>query len=346
MKYVNLGKSGVQVSQFCLGAWHLPGAGTLDEFGVEKIDSQEFRRVVRKAYDAGINFVDCANRYHGRMSTADIPHTGNSEKLLGEILKDYDRESWVVATKVRGKMGAWPNGAGLSRKHIMWQIQESLKRLDLDYIDLYQIHWEDPLTPKRETLRALNNLIDHDLVRYIGESNHSAANAIEFMELADDLGLEGFVSMQEPYNLLERQIETKEWKISVAQKYGMAVMAYVPLAQGVLAGKYSSGEIGKGSRASYEKEVADQYLTKENQECVHRLQDLARERGVTLSQLSLAWMLRKQEELKVTIIPILGITKQSYLEDNLGALDVRLSSDDMRRLEDIAAGAKMGLQSY
>ena len=112
------------------------------------------------------------------MSTADVAHVGNSEKLVGSILKDYDRESWVVATKVRGKMASWPNGEGLSRKHIMWQIRESLKRLDLEYIDLYQLHWEDPKTPKRETLSTLNNLIETGLVRYIGESNHPASGTV------------------------------------------------------------------------------------------------------------------------------------------------------------------------
>jgi 1-deoxyxylulose-5-phosphate synthase len=125
LKYVLLGQSGVQVSQFCLGTWHLPGSGTLDELGIEKADEEEFRKIVRKAYDAGINFIDLANRYHGRMSTANIAHVGNSEKIFGQILKEYDRESWVIATKVRGKMATWPNGEGLSRKHIMWQIRES-----------------------------------------------------------------------------------------------------------------------------------------------------------------------------------------------------------------------------
>lgn len=346
MKYVNLGGSGVLVSQFCLGAWHLPGAGVYDEYGIENVDRDEFSRVVKKAFDSGINFIDGANRYHGRMSTADIAHVGNSERLLGETLKNYDRESWVVATKVRGKMAGWPNGEGLSRKHIMWQIRESLERLNLDYVDLYQIHWEDPLTPKLETLKTLNNLIDSGLVRYIGESNHSAMNATDFMDLAKDYRLEGFVSMQEPYNLLERQIETKEGKIEIAQKYGMAVMAYVPLAQGVLAGRYLGGSVERGSRASYIKEVADQYVNEETRRGIMELMEVAKEKDASLPQLALAWMLQKQSELKTTIIPILGITKQSYLDDNLGALGVKLSSDDVRRLEEIAARVKIGPQSY
>jgi 1-deoxyxylulose-5-phosphate synthase len=346
LKYVNLGPSGLIVSQLCLGAWHLPGAGTLDEDNIERVNEEEFQRIVRKAYDSGINFIDEANRYHGKMSTADVIHTGNSEKLFGKILKNYDRESWVIATKVRGKMATWPNGEGLSRKHILWQIEESLKRLGVKYVDLYQLHWEDLRTPKRETLSTLNNLIDRGLVRYIGESNYPASSTTEFMELAERYSCEGFISMQEPYNLLERQIETSEGKFAVAKKFGLAVMAYVPLAQGVLAGKYLRGEIEKGSRASYEKEVVNQYLNESTKKAVGELFEIARSKGATLSQLALAWMLQKQEELGTTIVPIIGITKLSYLEDNLGSLEIKLDSTDMKHLEDIAATAKMGSQSY
>ncbi len=278
------------------------------------------------------------------MSTADVSRAGNSEKILGGILKEYDRESWVIATKVRGKMASWPNGEGLSRKHIMWQIKESLRRLDLDYIDLYQLHWEDTITPKRETLKTLNNLIDRGFIRYIGESNFTPISATEFMDLADKLSLESFISMQEPYNLMERQIE-KEGKIALAKKFGMALMAYVPLAQGVLAGKYLE-KVEKGSRASYIKEVADQYLNEKTRNCVQQLLEIAKGKGITLSQLALAWMLHKQDELGITIVPIIGITKQSYLEDNLGALEVKLSSSDMKLLEETAATAMMGAQSY
>jgi 1-deoxyxylulose-5-phosphate synthase len=343
MKYVTFGPTGLTVSQLCLGAWHLPGAGTKDKHGIEEVDKEEFAKIVKRAYDLGINFIDGANRYHGRMSTADLNHVGNSEKLLGHILKDYDRESLVIATKVRGPMAPWPNGQGLSRKHIMWQIRESLRRLDLEYVDLYQIHWEDSVTPKAETLRALNNLIDRGSVRYIGESNHSPANAVEFMELSKGLGLEGFVSMQEPYNLLERKKEGETFP--VAKKYGMAVMAYVPLAQGVLSGKYLKGT-ERGSRATYEAQMAGQYLTPEVASAVGALVGIAGEKGCSLPQLVLSWMLHKQSQLGITIVPILGITKLGHLEDNVGALDVKLTDDEVKRLEEIAATARMGEQSY
>jgi aryl-alcohol dehydrogenase-like predicted oxidoreductase len=343
LKYVRFGPTGLTVSQFCLGAWHLPGTGAKDRFGIEEVDKETFAKVVKKAYDLGINFIDGANRYHGRMSTADLDHVGNSESLLGQILKGYSRESLVIATKVRGPMAPFPNGQGLSRKHIMWQIGESLRRLDLEYVDLYQIHWEDELTPKIETLRTLNNLVDRGLVRYIGESNHTPAGAVEFMELAQRYGIEGFASMQEPYNLLERQKETETFPI--AKKYGMAVMAYIPIAQGVLSGKYLGGT-EKGSRATYISQMADQYLTPEVSAAVSSLLAIAGEKGCTLPQLALSWMLHKQEQLGITIVPILGITKISHLEDNVGALDVKLSRDEMNRLEQVAATAKMGPASY
>ena len=343
MKYVRFGPTGLQVSQFSLGTWHLPGSGSVDAFGVETVDSETFRKVVRKAYDLGINFVDGANRYHGRMSTADFGHVGNSERLLGAILKDYGRESWVVATKVRGPMAPWPNGEGLSRKHILWQIRESLGRLGLKYIDLYQIHWEDNDTPKIETLKALNGLIDRELVRYLGVSNHAAANVVDFMEIARKFGLEGFVSVQEPYNLLERKVEDETFP--VARSYGMAVMAYVPLAQGVLSGKYLLG-VERGSRASYNSEVAKQYLNQGTASVVASLLKIAREKGISLPQLSLAWMVHKQAELGLTIVPILGITKVEHLLDNIVALDVKLGPEEMRRVEEIGASARLGPQSY
>jgi 1-deoxyxylulose-5-phosphate synthase len=326
------------VSQFCLGAWHLPGTGQLDSYGVETVDKDEFKRIIGKAYDAGINFIDTSNRYHGRMENSDTDHVGYSEKLLGEILKDYERESLVITTKVRGKMAPWPNGEGLSRKHIMWQMRESLKRLQLDYVDLYQIHWDDPSTPKLETLRTLSNLVDRGFTHYIGESNHAAADIVEFMDLSRLNGLHKFISLQEQYNLLDRQIEAD--KIGVAKKFGLSLMAYSPLAEGTLTGRYSKG-IEKGSRASYAAKIATQYLHSETFEALTHLQQVAKEKQLTLSQLALAWLLHKQTDFGITIVPLLGITKLAHLEENLSALDVSLSGDDMKTLETIASKAKV-----
>jgi aryl-alcohol dehydrogenase-like predicted oxidoreductase len=336
LKYVKLGSTGTKVSQLALGTWHLPGSGERDQWGVEKVDREEMARIVKKAYDAGINFIDTANVYHGRMENSDPQHAGNSERLLGEILSGYDRESLVLATKVRGVLAGWPNGEGLSRKHILWQARESLARLQTTYIDLYQIHWPDPDTPKLETVRALNYLIDQGLVRYIGASNHSVAEIEEFMQLARDNRLEGFVTLQELYNLIEPSVEKD--RLPLAKKYGFGVLAFSPIAQGVLSEKYLRG-IREGTRAAYAAEIKKVYLSTQTLEAIRGLDGMAMQKGITLPQFALSWILHKQEELGITIIPLLGITNPKYLEDSLGAMDVRLSSDEMRQAEEISRKA-------
>ena len=333
---MKLGPTGTKVSQFALGAWHLPGSGEPDQWGVEMVDRQEMAKIVKKGYDAGINFIDTANVYHGRMQNSDPLHAGNSERLLGEIMKGYDRESLVLATKVRGALARWPNGEGLSRKHILWQARESLARLQTSYIDLYQIHWPDPETPKLETLSALNHLIDHGLVRYIGASNHSGAEIEEFMQLAMDRRLEGFVTLQELYNLIERDVEKD--RLPLAKKYGFGVLAYSPIAQGVLSEKYLNG-IQKGTRASYAAGIAASYLNTPTLEAVRGLNEIARQKGISLPQLALSWLLHKQGELGITIVPLLGVTNSKYLEDCLGALDVQISSDEIRQIEELSRRA-------
>ena len=338
MKYVKLGPTGTKVSQFALGTWHLPGSGEYDQWGVEKVDREEMAKIIKKALDAGINFIDTANVYHGRMQDSDPQHAGNSERLLGEVLKGYDRESLVLATKVRGALASWPNGEGLSRKHILWQARESLARLQTNYIDLYQIHWPDPNTPKLETLRALDHLVDQGSVRYIGSSNHSAAEVEEFMQLAKDYLMEGFVTLQELYNLIERKAERD--RLSLAKKYGFGMLAYSPIAQGVLSEKYLEG-IQKGTRASYASDIAKSYLNPQTLEAIRALSEMAKQKGVSLPQLALAWLLYKQGELGITIIPLLGITRLKYLDDGLGGLDVHLSPAEARQMEDISSKANV-----
>ena len=338
MKYVKLGPSGTKVSQFALGTWHLPGSGQYDQRGVEKVDQEEMAKIIKKALDAGINFIDTANVYHGRMQDSDPQHAGNSERLLGEVLKGYDSDSLVLATKVRGALANWPNGEGLSRKHILWQARESLARLQTDYIDLYQIHWPDPDTPKLETLRALNQLINQGSVRYIGSSNHSAAEVEEFMQLAKDYRMEGFVTLQELYNLIERKVERD--RLPLAKKYGFGVLAYSPIAQGVLSEKYLEG-IQKGTRASYVSDIAKCYLNPQTLDVIHGLSEIAKRKGVSIPQLALAWLLYKQEELGIAIIPLLGITRPKYLDDGLGALDVNLSPAEARQVEEISLNANV-----
>jgi len=338
LKYVKLGPTGTRVSQFALGTWHLPGSGQYDQWGVEKVDREETVKIVKKALDAGINFIDTANVYHGRMQNADPQHAGNSERVLGEVLKGYDRDSLVLATKVRGALATWPNGEGLSRKHILWQVRESLARLQTNYIDLYQIHWPDPDTPKLETLGSLNHLIDQGLVRYIGSSNHSAAEVEEFMQLSKDYRMDGFVTLQELYNLIERKAEDD--RLPLAKKYRFGLLAYSPMAQGVLSEKYLEG-VQKGTRASYASDIAKCYLNPQTLDVIHGLSEIAKRKGISLPQLALAWLLYKQEALGITIIPLLGITRLRYLDDGLGALDVRLSPEEARQMEEISLRANV-----
>jgi len=335
---VKLGPTGTKVSQLALGTWHLPGSGEYDQWGVEKVGLEEMSRIVKRAYDAGINFIDTANIYHGRMQMSNPAHAGNSERLLGEVLKGYDRDSIVLATKVRGPMAAWPNGEGLSRKQILWQAKESLARLQTNYIDLYQIHWPDRDAPKLETLRVLNHLIDQGSVRYIGSSNHSASEVEEFMQLAGDYRMEGFVTLQELYNLIERRVEKD--RLPLAKQYGLGVLAYSPIAQGVLSEKYSGG-IQKGTRASYATDIAKSYFNPQTLEAVRGLNEIAKQKGISLPQLALAWLLRKQEELGITIIPLLGITHLRYLEEGLMAMDIHLSPVEAKEMEDISLKANV-----
>ncbi len=329
MEYTKLGNSGTIVSRICIGTWHLPGSGSFKD-GVETVDEQAFSRIFKRAYDRGINFFDTSNIYHGRVEHNEecIKCTGNSEKILGNIIKDYNRESLVIATKVRGPMADFVNGEGLSRKHIIWQIKESLKRLKTDYVDLYQIHWSDNNTPHKETMKTLNHLVDIDLVRYVGSSNVSASDVIDFMNIAEKNNYERFITMQEPYNILNRSIE--ESKFDVARSMNLGILAYEPLEQGILSGKYLKSNSG---RVEYYKDLSKRI--NETSEKVLKLSEIARKLDVTMAQLAIAWILKRSIETGVSIIPILGITNEKYLDENLDALDVNINNNYMKMINDI-----------
>ena len=337
MRYVRLGWSGVKVSQVCLGTWHLPPSNEKDEYGVPKVDEDLSLKIMRRAYDLGVNFIDTANRYHGVMAPVDVNHVGNSERIVGRFLRTVDRESVVLATKVRGQMAPWPNGEGLSRKHIMWQVRESLRRLGTDYIDLYQVHWPDPETPKEETVRALSDLVRRGLVLYTGVSNHAAHDVVEFMETARKVDFEGFVSMQEKYNLVERDVEV-DGRLDVARRYGLSLLAYVPLAQGVLTGKYYDFNANRWvtpemSRASYIPEVSKRYFNDRVAAALRALKEVADSKGVTMTQVAIAWLIRRGEQKGVTVIPIVGATKVEHIEEAVEAVNLSLTDDDMKLLE-------------
>ncbi len=330
MKYVKLGNSGTIVSSLALGTWHLPGSQTFNENNIENVDEEEFNRIFKKCYDMGINFYDTANIYHGRVEKNEehIPETGNSEKILGKAIRGIERESLVISSKVRGPMEIFPGAEGLSRKHIMWQIKESLKRLNIDYIDLYQVHWKDDNTPVIETIKTLSHLVDLDLARYIGESNHDAIDIEEFMKDSEIYNLHKIITLQEPYNILQRNIEND--KLKVAKKYNLGILAYVPLAQGLLSGKYLTSNKGRSEYVPELLKMNDEYKNK-----ISTLIEFSKEKEITGSQLALAWLLKRSEIEKIPIIPLIGITKFSYIEENLEALNVNLNMEDMKYINEI-----------
>ena len=325
MKYVHL--HGLSVSQFCIGTWHLPASKQAYSDGILKVDRTATNKVIRKAIDLGINFFDTANTYHGTISETHLhpEHSGNAEKILGEALSGYERESLVVATKVRAEVARFPNGGGLSRKHISWQIGESLKRLKMKYIDLYQIHWQDDFTPLVETMGILDDLVHRGLVHYLGVSNHPAASMEKMLKISGEIGYEKFITMQEPYSIAERDIEKD--KAVLARRHGLDILAYVPLAQGILAGRYRKG-VPDGSRASYIPELRNS--AKRLSELVSRVVESSAELDMTPAQFSLAWLLRMQQELGISIVPIIGATSPSHVEENCAAIEMNIPNDTFR----------------
>ena len=336
---------GLKVSVVSLGTWHLPRLPERDEAGAYKIDYEEFKRVLKKAYDEGLTFIDTANRYHGGITPVPLTHVGNAERLLGRAIRELglDREELVVATKVAGRMSPGPNGAGLSRKHIMWQIRESLKRLQMEYVDVYYAHVFDPDTPKLETLTTFNDLVRQGLVRYLGMSNIPAHHLVEYVMLAREWRLEPIVVLQYRYNLLDRSIERDI--IPIAKRFGMGVAAYSPLAQGLLTGKYVDFEAKKWvvpplSRGTYQD--FSRFFTRENLELMMRLNELAREKGITMAQLATAWVINMGERVwGVPIVPIVGVSRLRHLEEAIEAADVKLSHDDLKALDELVSGAKI-----
>lgn len=314
MQYVNLGSAGVKVSRICLGCM---------SFGNDnawKLEIDEARPIVKKAIDLGINFFDTANAYS----------LGRSEEITGECLKGY-RENVVVATKVWEVMGTGPNESGLSRFHVMQQIKASLKRLQMDHIDLYQIHRWDYGTPIEETMVTLNVIVRQGMARYIGASSMFAWQFLSALNVSEKLGLEKLVSMQDHYNLVYREEERE--MIPLCKDLGVAIIPWSPLARGFLTGKYNRGKIPKSVR--YENErmdgrnyLADRYFRPEDFDVIESLVSVAEEKDVSPSQIALAWLLHKG-----VTAPIIGVTKAQHVEEAVAAVGVRLDLEDIRRLE-------------
>ncbi|AZB42538.1 aldo/keto reductase [Bacillus sp. FJAT-42376] len=314
MNYRRLGKSGLKVSEISLGSW-LTFGQTIDEKSAELI--------IHKAYEAGINFFDCANVYA----------KGLAEEVMGKALKSFKRETYVVTTKAFWPTGEGPNERGLSRKHIMEQVHASLKRMDLDYVDVFYCHRYDTETPLEETLRAIDDLIRQGKILYAGVSEWSAAQLQEAVHVADRYLLDRIVVNQPQYNMLHRDIEEEIMPIS--EKNGISQVVWSPLAQGVLTGKYMEGEIPKGSRASNEqvntwvKEILNDIMNRK----VSQLSELASSLDITLAQLALAWTLRNPNVASTLV----GASTPEQIEENAKASSVMLSYEVLNEIESILA---------
>lgn len=310
MEHRSLGRTGVQVSPLCLGCMNL-GAKTPEEESFDIIDA---------ALDRGINFLDTANVY-GR---------GISEEVVGKALKrNGKRDRIVLATKVHGRMADDdPNAWGNTRRHIIEQCDASLKRLQTDYIDLYQVHRPQPATPIDETLRALDDLVRSGKVRYIGCSTFAAWQVLESLWVSKELGLNRFVTEQPPYHLLDRRIERE--LVPLAQGYGIGLIPWSPLSGGFLTGKYKRGET-RPAGARWEKS-GDGHFVDAAFDVVETLEAIGKEKGATASQVAIAWCMSKP----AITAPIIGPSSQAQNEDNLGALDVTLTEADHERLDAVA----------
>ncbi len=316
MDYVNLGKSGLKVSRLCLGcmSYGVPERGT----HLWSLPEDKSRPFIKRALELGINFFDTANVYSD----------GTSEEIVGSALRDFaKRDEYVLATKVHGKMRDDPNGKGLSRKAIMTEIDRSLRRLGMEYVDLYQIHRLDYDVPIEETLEALHDVVKAGKARYIGASSMYAWQFCKALDLAERHGWTRFISMQNHYNLIYREEERE--MMPLCQAEGIGVIPWSPLARGRLTRPWDQ-------KTSTERPSSDAFgnilygKTEEvDKVIVDRVTELAKKRGVPQAQIALAWMLSKP----FITAPIVGATKPPHLEDAVEALSLKLSPEEIAALE-------------
>jgi aryl-alcohol dehydrogenase-like predicted oxidoreductase len=315
MEYVKLGNTGLDVSRICLGCMGFGEAGRWIHQWV--LDEERSRPIIKKALELGINFFDTANVYS----------SGTSEEIIGRALKDFaNRDEIVIASKVNGRMHEGPNGAGLSRKAIMSEIDKSLKRLGTDYVDLYQIHRWDYHTPIEETMEALHDVVRAGKARYIGASAMYAWQFLKALHVAEKNGWTRFVSMQNHLNLIYREEEREMLPLCKVEKIG--VIPYSPLAGGRLTRDMQEtthrSETDQIAKAKYDATANTDRLV------VERVAAIAEKHGVPRVQIALAWLLQKEP----VTAPIIGATKVSHLEDAVAALTIKLTSEEIESLEE------------
>ncbi|MGO4437696.1 aldo/keto reductase [Rhizobium sp. RAF56] len=323
MRYNQLGNTGMFVSELCLGTMTFGEAAAGSMWGsIADVDQAGADRIVERSLAAGVNFIDTADVYSG----------GASEKLLGQALKNVGvpRKDVVVATKVYGVVGDKPNDRGASRGHIMDSIQMSLDRLQTDYVDLYQIHATDAITPIDETLRAFDDLVSRGLVRYVGVSNWQAWRIAKALGVSERRGFARFETVQAYYSIAGRDLERDIVPMMAEEKLGL--MVWSPLAGGLLSGKYGPGAPGNGEgrRASFDFPPVDK---DRGWACVAAMREVASKHGASVAEVALAWILAKPFVTSV----IIGAKRIDQLDQNLAAVKLRLDAEDMAKLDDVSA---------
>ncbi|PRX05016.1 UNVERIFIED_ORG: aryl-alcohol dehydrogenase-like predicted oxidoreductase [Martelella mediterranea] len=320
MRYNRLGKSGLKVSELCLGTMTFGGRGMWTAIG--ELDQSASEELVKMAIDSGINFIDTANVYS----------EGLSEKITGQAIKNLGipRDEVVIATKVFGGMGEGPNSRGSSRYHIMEQVKNSLSRLQTDHIDLYQLHGFDNTTPIEETLEALDTLVRHGHVRYVGVSNWAAWQIAKALGISERKGLASFQSLQAYYTIAGRDLEREI--VPMLKSEGVGLMVWSPLAGGFLSGKYDRNNQtdGEGRRVEFDFPPIDK---ERGFATIDVMREIADAKGVSVAQIALAWLLYQPAVTSV----IVGAKRPDQLKDNISSTDVELTAAEMERLDAVSA---------
>ena len=313
MDYVRLGRAGVKVSRLCLGT-------AFRGYWNGHTEEATAIRTVETAIDLGCNFIDCANYYY----------QGRCEDLLGKAIKGK-REDLVVTTKVWSPIGEGPNDQGLSRLAIMREVERSLKRLQIDYIDIYLLHNWDPNTELDETLKAFDDLVRQGKVRYVGACNFTAAQTVEALWTADRGGLDPFFVLQNEYNILQRWGIEPEL-LPICRQYGMGMMTYSPLAVGLLTGRFRRGQTPPADSAWTAGDRFDAALDEKTEQIIQQLVDIGEAQNKTPAQVAIAWILANDD----VTAPIIGPDRPEHVEEVFGALDVEFSAEQLQALDELS----------